>query len=358
MMTMELSDAIAGEKPTRGPRVLPHWLDWPMLLLPVGAGVIFGLIWPLVSWLRTPMDDPGDEADVAAAAAVRPAPIDGERAYGYLKRICELGPRPAGSAANTKQRQLVADHFRTLGAIVREQPFPARDPLSGAPVAMANLVGSWFPARTERVVIGAHYDTRPFPDLDPDPALRKAPFLGANDGASGVALLMEIAHHLKDSPTPWGVDLVLFDGEELVYDRMGDYFLGSKEFARLYKAERAGRRNRSRYIAGFVLDMVGDRELDIRQEPTSRRFNPRLVRDVWAIARSLGAAGFRNELGAEVLDDHLPLIDAGIPAIDLIDFDYPYWHTSHDLPEHCSAASLAQVGRVVTAWLARPKPRR
>jgi glutaminyl-peptide cyclotransferase len=357
MMITDLADEIAGDRPAGRRKVLPHWLDLPTIGIiwaaPLAFGVLLALTWPLLTWLRSPMDD-----DVEAAAAPRPAPIDGERAYGYLKQICDLGPRPAGSAANTRQRQLVADHFRALGAVVREQPFTARDPLSGAPVPMVNLVGSWFPARPQRVVLGAHYDTRPFPDLDPDPALRKAPFLGANDGASGVALLMEIAHHLKDSPTPWGIDLVLFDGEELVYDRTGDYFLGSKEFARLYKAEqRKGGRAGSRYAAGFVLDMVGDRELNIEQEPYSRRFNPRLVRDIWTIAGALGAGGFRNRVGTEVLDDHLPLIDVGIPAIDLIDFDYPYWHTSQDLPEHCSGASLAQVGRVVTAWLARPKPR-
>src|SRR5262249_43568370 len=154
-----------------------------------------------------------------------PAPIDGERAFGYLKAICALGPRIAGSEANARQKQMVAEHFQRMGAEAREQPFAARDPMSGKPVKMANLVGSWSPERTERIVVAAHYDTRPYPDQEPDPMLRNSPFLGANDCASGVALLMEMAHHLKDSPTQWGVDLVLFDGEELVYDHTGVYFL-------------------------------------------------------------------------------------------------------------------------------------
>jgi glutaminyl-peptide cyclotransferase len=290
-------------------------------------------------------------------ALLAPAPIDGERAYGYLKQICAIGPRPAGSAANTQQRNLVAEHFKKMGATVREQPFSGQDPLSGAAVSMVNLVGSWFPDRTDRVVIGAHYDTRPFPDRDTDPRLQKAPFIGANDGASGVALLMEIAHHLSDSPTPWGVDLVLFDGEELVYGDAGEYFLGSKEFGRIYEAARRGGKSKTRYVAGLVLDMVGDSNLAIDREGFSMTLAPNLVRDVWSVAQKLNVRAFRNQTGQQISDDHLPLNDAGIPTIDIIDFDYRFWHTSQDLPEHCSGASLAEVGRVVTAWLAQPKPR-
>jgi glutaminyl-peptide cyclotransferase len=362
MMTADCADAIVGDRPAGRRWTLPHRLDRPRLganwLWLVAIGGILALTWPVLSWLRAPMEDPEEGAAVAAAAAPRPAPIDGERAYEYLRRICALGPRPAGSEANARQRRLVADHFRALGGVVREQTFTARDPSSGATVTLVNLIGSWSLDRAQRVVLGAHYDTRPYPDLDPDPAQRRGTFLGANDGASGVALLMEIAHHLNSSPTPWGVDLVLFDAEELVYDQDGEYFLGSKEFGRRYRAERRSKAQRSRYVAGIVLDMVGDRDLDIRQEAYSLRFNRPLVRDLWTIARALGAGGFRNEAGGAVLDDHLALIDAGIPSVDLIDFNYPAWHTTQDLPERCSGASLAQVGRVVTAWLAKPKPRR
>ncbi len=148
-------------------------------------------------------------------ATPTPAPIDGKRAYGYLQQICKIGPRPAGSAANARQREMVAKHFKATGGTVREQPFSGTDPRSGAKVAMANLIGSWHPERARRVLLGAHYDTRPFPDEERDPEKRTTPFIGANDGASGVALLMEIAHHLSDLNTPWGVDLALFDGEEL-----------------------------------------------------------------------------------------------------------------------------------------------
>ncbi len=292
----------------------------------------------------------------AAMANPKPSPIDGDRAFGYLKAICALGPRPAGSAANARQRKLVADHFRKAGGQIREQPFSGQDPLSGRPVAMANLIGSWFSDRHNRILLTTHYDTRPFPDRDPDPEKRRTPFLGANDGASGVALLMEIANHLDDSPTAFGVDLVLLDGEELVYEDAGAndmelYFLGSRHFGRTYAADRRSKRSSDRYVAAILLDMVGDRDLVIDQEVNSLRLQRKLVQEVWTVAAQLKERTFRARVGPEVYDDHLPLNDAGIPTIDLIDFAYPAWHTAADLPEACSGVSLEKVGRVVTAWL-------
>ncbi len=285
-----------------------------------------------------------------------PAPIDGNRAYGYLKQIFAMGPHPAGSEANTAVRQFVAKHFEQHGGTVREQPFRARHPLTHQPIEMVNLIGSWFPERKERVVIAAHYDSRPHPDEDPDPARRREPFIGANDPASSMALLMEIAQHLKDAPTPWGVDLVLFDGEELVYDRAGEFFLGSKAFSADYAARRKRDKDGSRYIAGIVLDLVGGRDLLIEREPYSLRLAPKLVRDVWDVADRLNVPVFSDNVGREVLDDHLPLNNVRIPTIDIIDFDYPFWHTADDTPENCSGESLANVGRVVTAWLNKPAP--
>lgn len=290
-----------------------------------------------------------------AVATPQPAPIDGDRAYAYLRQICALGPRPAGSDANTKQRKLVAAHFEKLGATVREQPFTGVDPMTGQAVRMANLIASWNPDRADRVLICAHYDTRPHPDQEQTREGYSRPFLGANDGASGVALMMEIAHHLNDSPTPRGVDLVLLDGEELVYGHTGEYFLGSKAFARAYAQGRRAGRIKYRYSAGILFDMVGGRNLSIKREPYSVKLAPRLVEEVWQVAEAIGARSFRREFGREVLDDHLALNDGGIPTIDLIDFDYAHWHLASDLPEQCSPESLAEVGKVVTAWLAQPR---
>jgi glutaminyl-peptide cyclotransferase len=235
-----------------------------------------------------------------------------------------------------------------------------RDPQSGEPLILVNLIASWNPERFQRVVLGAHYDTRPHADQEVDPQRMNLPFIGANDGASGVALLMEIANHLTDLKTEWGVDLVLFDGEELVYGnnpRVGEYFLGSMEFARVYQEQRSRRRAGMRYAYayGIVLDMVGGRNLTVKQEPNSLQHAPDLVRVVWAVARSLRVSSFWNQEGREVMDDHLALNKVGIPTIDIIDFDYPFWHKADDLPENCSPQALSDVGRVVTAWLTLPR---
>lgn len=353
LTTKNRSDDLDELDPRPVRRTLPHWFDMIFLVglwlgIPITLGVIAAIALPLIQKGRRAMDDD------APTTEPKPAAINGDRAFGYLKQIVAIGPRPAGSEANARQRKLVADHFKARGAEVREQGFRGQDPATGQAVRMVNLIGSWFPERSDRVVITAHYDTRPFPDQETDFNLRRTPFLGANDCASGVALLMEIANHLKTMPTPWGVDLVLLDGEELVYDRDGEYFLGSKAFARAYKNRRD--KSKSRYVAGLVLDMVGGQNMTIKREPYSLKLAPKLVASVWGVADRLGVKEFTREIGREVLDDHLPLNDAGIPTIDIIDFDYPFWHTAGDTPEHCSAASLAAVGRVVTAWLNEPKP--
>jgi glutaminyl-peptide cyclotransferase len=343
----------ASKAPITTPVSLPRWAR-PLLLVAGGLAVAAVFLPQLRSRPRSP--------EASAAMPPSPAPIDGTRAFRYLQQICDLGPRIAGSESNTRQREMVAAHFREHGATVTEQPFSAPHPLTGKPVALANLIGSWHPQRNRRVVIAAHYDTRPFPDEERDPARRRLPFLGANDGASGVALLMEIAHHLNDLETPWGVDLVLFDAEELVYGRhpetRGEYFLGSKEFARRYLEAVEERGSPQRYVAGVVLDMVGGKNLRINQEPHSLNLAPDLVREIWSIARRIGARSFRDRIGREVLDDHLPLNNVGIPTIDLIDFDYPYWHKVDDIPANCAPESLQEVGRVVTAWLAMPRSQR
>jgi Peptidase family M28 len=336
-----------------GRRVIPRWSDWRSMLA-------ITLIASAVPGASALAQQPRSRQDKSAALTTPPK-IDGKRAYGYLEKICEIGPRVAGSEANARQRKLVADHFAKAGGKVTEQPFHADHPLTGRQVDMVNLIGSWHPERLERVVVCAHYDTRPHADQEKDADRFNQPFLGANDGASGVAVLMEIAHHLDKLETPWGVDLVLFDGEELVYGnnpRRGEYFLGSWHFARSYTEQREkGGASRFQYKAAILLDMVGGKDMMIKREPNSLEFAPKLVRDVWAVARQIGARSFSNEIGREVLDDHLPLNDAKIPAIDLIDFDYPHWHKIDDVPRNCSADSLSEVGRVVTAWLALP-PRR
>jgi glutaminyl-peptide cyclotransferase len=286
-------------------------------------------------------------------------PFNGERAYGYLKDLCAIGPRVSGTEGMRRQQAYLKTHFEQLGGRVRLQEFNARQPLDGSTVRLANLIVEWHPERKERVLLCAHYDTRPFPDQDPID--RRGIFLGANDGASGTALLCELAHSMAELKTKYGVDFVLFDGEELVYDSDRDrYFLGSEHFAREYAAHPPAHQ----YKWGVLLDMVGDAQLQIYREVNSMRTpaQRQLVNEIWGIARELDVREFLNGPGHEIRDDHLPLNEiARIPTIDIIDFDYPnsrgpgYWHTTQDVPEKCSPQSLAKVGWVVRTWLERVK---
>ena len=280
-------------------------------------------------------------------------PIDGSRALGYLKSLCDLGPRPSGSQAMMKQKELIQNHFEPLAKDAHTQSFLVKNPLGGPKVRITNLIFRWNPDASERLLVCAHYDTRPLPDRDPNPmAQRNGRFIGANDGASGVALLMELAHHADRFEGPLGVDFVLFDAEELVYvDKRDRYFLGSIGFAQQYKA---GRHPGGKYRYGVLLDMVGDKDLQIYQEVNSTRFRDTrpLVNNIWAIAARLGVSEFKPRTKHRVDDDHVPLNRIGkIPVCDIIDFDYPHWHTESDVPRNCSGESLAKVGWVVLEWL-------
>jgi glutaminyl-peptide cyclotransferase len=287
-----------------------------------------------------------------ACAADPEASFSGDRAMAHLETICELGPRPSGSAAMDRQRALLAKHFRAAGATVTGQAFQIRDRRTGKPVHLENLVVSWHPDRSDRVLLAAHYDTRPFPDSDPvDP---QGVFLGANDGASGVAVLMELAAAMPGLPGPVGVDFVLFDAEEYIFAPRDPYFLGSTYFARQYAADQKAGRLQHAYRCGVLLDMVADRDLEIWQEQHSVDWPDTrpVVDSIWDVARRLGVRQFVPRPKHAVQDDHLPLrMIGGIPTCDVIDFDYPAWHTTADVPAACSAESLDAVGRVMLAWL-------
>ncbi|MEX0670458.1 MAG: M28 family peptidase [Pirellulales bacterium] len=291
-------------------------------------------------------------ACVAGNAVAAEPEFSGARAFAHLEAICELGPRPTGSAAMDRQRVLLADHFRKAGATVAGQAFQIRDRRTGKPVHVENLIVTWHPDRVDRVLIGAHYDTRPFPDRDPvDPQGR---FIGANDGASGVALLMELAAAMPTLPGPVGVDFVLFDAEEYVFAPRDPYCLGSNFFARQYVADRRAGRLKHAYRCGVIVDMVADRDLEIWQEQHSVDWpdTREVVDAIWETASKMGAREFIPRPKYAVEDDHVPLrMIGGIPTCDIIDFDYPQWHTTEDVPANCAAESLEVVGRVVLAWL-------
>ena len=289
----------------------------------------------------------------SVSIANEPAQFSGTRAMEYLEAICELGPRPSGSEGMEKQRELLIRHFQKAGATVFRQAFRSRDGRNGDWVRMENLIVSWHPERNDRVLLGAHYDTRPYPDRD-----RRDPrgiFLGANDGASGVAVLMELADSVAELKGTVGVDFVLFDAEEYVFEERRDsYCLGSLFFARQYAGSRKAGTISYAYRCGVILDMVGDRNLTIWQEQQSVDWHDTrpVVESIWATAKQLQIQEFVPRPKYLINDDHVPLrMTGGIPTCDIIDFDYPHWHTTQDIPENCSAHSLGLVGRVILSWL-------
>ena len=285
-------------------------------------------------------------------AAAEPARFSGARAFRHLEAIAALGPRPSGSPGMMLQRELVIAHFQAAGGRVARQRFQIRDRRTGQTVPMENLIVEWHPDRSDRVLLGAHYDTRPFPDRDPaDP---RGAFLGVNDGGSGVAALMELAAAVQPLAGPVGVDFVLFDAEEYVVAPRDPYCLGSNFFARQYAAARQAGTLPHRYRCGVILDMVADRDLQIFQEQQSANWpdTQPVVDGLWAVAARMGVRQFVPRPKYTIEDDHVPLRMIGrIPTCDVIDFDYPQWHTTHDTLEHCSAESLEAVGSVVLEWL-------
>ena len=292
-------------------------------------------------------------AEDRAPPPAKEIPFDGDRAMKYLTTLCKIGPRISGSGGMREQQELLKKHFEDLGGKVTFQKFDAKQPTQPRAVECKNLIVTWHPDRKRRVILCGHYDTRPLADQEPLKRDWTKPFVSANDGTSTVAFLMEMAHHMKDFPSKVGVEFVIFDAEEFLYDRdAGDkYFLGSEHFARDYKASKP----EHTFIAGILFDLFAGKKAKIKVEGNSHFFAAGLVEDVWRVAADVKAKSFVWEQGPEVLDDHLALNHVGIPCIDIIDFEYEHWHKLSDTPENCSGAQMAEVAKVITVWLQRVK---
>lgn len=270
--------------------------------------------------------------------------FNGENAFKFLLMQTNLGPRYPGSEGHSVALKLLKNQLETYGAVVEVQPFMHYDAVRRITLTMHNIIGSFYSRKASRIILCAHWDTRPMADQDL-PAKQHLPILGANDGASGVAVLLEIAAHLQKKAPAVGVDIVFFDGED--YGEEGDldnYFLGSRYFVQ----------HNTRFFPRYaiLLDMVGDAELELPIEGYSQQFAPKLVEKVWSVAAALGIYQFLPEVRNYVSDDHIILNQGGIPAIDIIDFEYPnkshrYWHTLEDTPDKCSPQSLQAVGQVL-----------
>jgi glutaminyl-peptide cyclotransferase len=272
--------------------------------------------------------------------------FDGRRAFWFLTAQTSFGPRNPNSSGHRDCLLYLTQTLRGLAENVRLQEF-IHTGYGGERLPLTNIIASFNLNAPARVLLCAHWDTRPRAEHDEDKNRREEPILGANDGASGVAVMLELAGLLKSAPPAIGVDIVLFDGED--YGLENDhqrYLLGSRYFAANKGAEYVPR-------FGILLDMVGDRFLDLPKEQYSVRYAPDVVELIWKTAAGLGVRQFEDEQGEEILDDHIPLNEAGIKTVDIIDFNYPdqtnrFWHSHKDVPDNCSAESLEAVGMVLT----------
>jgi glutaminyl-peptide cyclotransferase len=267
-------------------------------------------------------------------AATQPAQFDGARAWAHLRAQVDIGPRVAGTPENAKTRAFIISTLAASGITAVEQPFEARTPLGT--VKMANVIATLPGDRPERIILASHFDTKLFKEFR---------FVGASDGASSTAALLELARVLKERPRPFTLEFLFLDGEEAVVEWTAtDSTYGSRHYVQ--QARAAGT------LAGIkaliLLDMIGDADLNIRREENSTRW---LTDIIWNAARRLGhQRHFLNE-STPIEDDHLPFLEAGVAAVDIIDLDYAAWHTVDDTLDKVSAESVKIVGDVVLAAL-------
>lgn len=280
---------------------------------------------------------------------VVPPEFSADTAWEYLQAQCEMGPRYPGSAAHAAVIDYLKRELESSGAQVTLQAFSVEDPYGDGTLELTNIIAKIRPRETRRVLLTAHFDTRPRADREPVDSLKSVPIIGANDGASGVAVLLEIARIAgRKPPRELGIDIILFDGED--YGKEGDldyYLLGSKYFAAQLHLIPGGYHPR----CAILLDMVGGADAVIYQEANSLGGAPELTRLLFARADKLGLPMFVAKPGKSIYDDHIPLLMAGIPTVDLIDTEYPYWHTLGDVPGNCSRESLRQTGVLLIDFL-------
>lgn len=285
-----------------------------------------------------------------ACAQTKPSvQFDADKAWAHLVKQCDFGPR-VPNTDNTGPHKDCQDYIfaemKKSCDEAHEQTFSYYWRHGRKQLKMANLIGTqnWKDAKV-RIVLLTHWDCRPEADKDPDPANQNKPILGADDAASGVAVLLELARVMKGRlPKDLGVMYFMTDGEDVGPDSV-EMYLGVKQFMRELPKPKPD--------YGILLDMIGDKDLRVPKEPGSMRGrNGPILEAFYKNAADAGLAStFPDEVGEEIEDDHLVLINGGIPTIDLIDFDYAPWHTVQDTVDKCSAESLGKIGKALETWL-------
>jgi Zn-dependent M28 family amino/carboxypeptidase len=258
--------------------------------------------------------------------------FDSNRAWEHLRQLVGFGPRPAGSAAIEQSRTYIKNQLSAIGVPVTEQAWDDQTPTGR--VHMVNLIATIPGASKNRLVIGGHYDTKKFPFR----------FVGANDGGSSAAFLIELARVLKAHRNAMTIELLFLDGEEAVLEWTGtDHTYGSRHY--VAEAKRTG--SLASLKAFVLVDMIGDRDLQIKRDLNSTTW---LTDIIWAAAQKQQLSSFRPDR-VQIEDDHLPFMDAGVPSVDVIDLEYPAWHTAGDTLDAVSARSLQVVGDAIVAAL-------
>lgn len=283
-----------------------------------------------------------DAAPAAAPPASQTGGFDGQQAWGYLKTIVDFGPRPPASENIRREQQYLVKQLRSFGCSVSEDNFHAQTGVG--PLAMDNIVADLPGKSRDIVLLLSHYDT-----------VRLPGFVGADDGGSSTAALLELAHVLCGHPQALTLRLAFLDGEEeqtnfqteqqaqTIWTQNNNTY-GSRELA----ARLANSGDLSRVKAVILLDMVGDSDLGMTKDTTS---TPWLVNLVWSTAAHLGYRQYFGSQSMAVTDDHTPFLQRGVASVDLIDFSYPPWHTTQDTLDKCSARSMAIVGHVTLATI-------
>ena len=263
--------------------------------------------------------------------------------WGYLEKLCALGPRNPGSKGYLRTIELIRRVGEKYADRVVEKPFWVQVS-EKEKVRLVNLELQF--KGTEGgapIIIGSHFDTRPFADQEIELEKKNRPILGANDGGSGTAVLLGLAHFLFEHPVPRPIHLVFFDGEDYGTSGSGLNLLGSTHYAQsLLKTDR-----RSWPYWVLILDMIGDKDLQIFKETYSLKGSGRFLDQIYSIAEKQKVSSFKPQSKFTILDDHYPFYKMGVPSTLLIDFDYPYWHTQEDTLDKCSSESMFSVFSVV-----------
>lgn len=281
--------------------------------------------------------------------------FNADSAYSYIKKQVEFGPRVPGTANHKACANYLIEELKRHGVDSVYTQTATVTAYTGETLPITNIIGSINPETPSRVLIAAHYDTRPWADNDDDEAVRDTPIDGANDGASGVGVILELARALKDNRPDIGVDFLLVDAEDYgessgLTSNEDSWCLGTQ-----YWADNTGYTSDNRPKYGIVLDMVGGRDAKFHREYYSVRNAPAVVNKVWGAAARAGYSSFfPNRVGGALIDDHLFISRAGIPCIDIVECNNsrtgsfpPTWHTLQDNINNIDTAPLRAVGQTV-----------